>query len=196
MKKETLIKKLLEDLKPFIEDQIEQDDDLVILEALKTCDYDNELLQDVIQSAGGLASVINDHLEDLTIEDIVRIMENHTKFIRRDDSYPRKDNSLYPSQWPSESLGAYPAKLAQALVKTGDSESLTDIFNIFYADKDLSKEAVDVFMKDVLDDPKKVTQNMINEYQRYDEDYIPDMLNEIAQTYPQFVEQVKQRFHI
>ncbi len=190
MKKQMSIKKLLEDLKPFIEDQIEQDDDLVILEALKTCDYDNELLQDVIQSAGDLASVINNYLEDLTIEDIVRIMENHTKFTNK------KDNSLYPSQWPSESLGAYPAKLAEALVKTGDSESLTDIFNMFYADKDLSEEAVDVFMKDVLDDPKKVTQNMINEYQGYDEDYIPDMLNEIARNYPQFVEQVKQRFHI
>lgn len=187
MKEKTLIKKLLEDLKPFIEDQIEQDDDLVILEALKTCDYDNELLQDTIQSAGDLASVINNHLDDLTIEDIVRIMENHTKF-------NMMDNSLYPSEWPSESLGAYPGKLAEALVKTWDSESLTDIFNIFYAHRDLSKEAVDVFMKDAIDDPMGHTKQIISNCQ--DEDLLVDMLEEISQKYPQFIEQVKHRFNL
>lgn len=189
MKKEMSIKKLLEDLKPFIEDQIEQDDDLVILEALKTCDYDNELLQDVIQSAGDLASVINNYLEDLTIEDIVRIMENHTKF-------SNMDNSLYPSGWPSESLGAYPGKLAEALVKTRDSESLTDIFNIFYAQRDLSKEAVDVFMKDAIEDPMGQTKQIISSCQADDEDLLVDMLEEISQKYPQFIEQMKHRFNL
>lgn len=189
MKKDLSIKKLIKALKPFTEDQIEQDGDVVILYALKTCNGDEPLLQDALSEEGDLAHVIYPYLDELTVDELVKIMENHLKI-------KDLDHTLYPSQWPSEDLGAYPAKLAEALVKTSDNESITDLFNIFYAHRDLSNEAVDVFMKDVLEDPKAVTQGMIDRSQEWDPEYVPDMLNEIAKKYPQFVEQAKHRFNL
>lgn len=124
-----------------------------------------------------LAQIVMLDLEDLTVDELVQIMNTQNDGL----------NSLYPSGWDTE-LGAYPVKLAEALVKSNGKESLTDIYNIFYRHEELPEAVVDVFKKDALDD---IDNTMIIISGLYNTDILTDFLHEIAQGYPEFVEELK-----
>lgn len=62
----------------------------------------------------------------------------------------------FPSEWKWASKDAwgkeipYPGILAKALVQSSASESITDLANIYYAGRKLSKEAIEIFKADAL----------------------------------------------
>lgn len=124
-----------------------------------------------------LAQIVMLDLEDLTVDELVQIM--NTQHDRR--------NSLYPSGWDIE-LGEYPAKLAEALVKSNAKESLTDIYNVFYSHRALTDGAIDVLKEDTLND-FDTTMDIVEEVA--DAEVLDEMLNTIAERYPEFVEQLK-----
>lgn len=59
---------------------------------------------------------------------------------------------LFPSGWHCffDKKVPYPGKLAQALVKSRAAESITDITNVYYAGRSITKEAYQIFLKDVI----------------------------------------------
>lgn len=124
-----------------------------------------------------LAEIVMLDLEDLTVDELVQIMNT------QHDSW----NSLYPSGWDIE-LGEYPAKLAEALVKSNAKESLTDIYNVFYSHRALAEGAIDVLKEDTLND-FDTTMHIVEEIA--DAEVLDEMLNTIAERYPEFVEELK-----
>ena len=166
----------------------EMDLDAVILTALKNCNADDPDLQKELEDSS-LAEVVYPNLKELSVEELKAIMEHHREF-------KNMDNSLYPSEWPADKFGPYPAKLAEALVLTKDNESLTDLFNIFYAHRQISEKAAHVFMKDVIDDPTGANKQLIANSKDFDADYVTDMLDDIASKYPQFVEDAKKKYNL
>lgn len=124
-----------------------------------------------------LAEIVMLDLEDLTVDELVQIMNT------QHDGW----NSLYPSGWDIE-LGEYPVKLAEALVKSNAKESLTDIYNIFYSHRALTEGAIDVLKEDTLND-FDTTMHIVEEVA--DAEVLDEMLNTIAERYPEFVEQLK-----
>ena len=82
------------------------------------------------------------------------------------------------------------------MVLTEDNESLTDLFNIFYAHRQISEKAAHVFMKDVIDDPTGANRQLIANSEDFDADYVTDMLDDIAAKYPQFVEDAKKKYNL
>lgn len=166
----------------------EMDLDAEILVALKNCDFENPGIQEELVD-GSLAELVAPNLKELSVEELKQIMEH-----KRD--FANMDNSLYPSGWPADLFGPYPAKLAEALVLTEDNESLTDLFNIFYAHRQISEKAAHVFMKDVIDDPTGANKQLIANSKDFDADYVTDMLDDIAAKYPQFVEDAKKKYNL
>ena len=167
----------------------EMDLDAVILTALKNCNADDPDLQKELEDSS-LAEVVYPNLKELSVEELKAIMEHHREFT---GPY---DNSLYPSEWPADKFGPYPVKLAKALVLTDDNESITDVYNIFYSNRQVDEAAASVFMQDALKDPKGVTKEIIVNTQEYDPDLVTEMLEEIAKKYPQFVEEIKTKFSV
>ena len=167
----------------------EMDLDAVILTALKNCNADDPDLQKELEDSS-LAEVVYPNLKELSVEELKAIMEHHREF-----TGPH-DNSLYPSGWPADKFGPYPVKLAKALVLTDDNESITDVYNIFYSNRQVDEAAASVFMQDALEDPKGVTKEVIVDSQEWDPDYATEMLEEIAEKYPQFVEEIKTKFNV
>ena len=166
----------------------EMDLDAVILTALKNCNADDPDLQKELEDSS-LAEVVYPNLKELSVEELKAIMEHHREF-------KNMDNSLYPSEWPADKFGPYPVKLAKALVLTDDNESITDVYNIFYSNRQVDEAAASVFMQDALEDPKGVTKEVIVDSQEYDPDLVTEMLEEIAEKYPQFVEEIKTKFNV
>ena len=194
------IKKLNEEIEKLVEaedsiqpvyDEVtrpEMDLDAVILTALKNCNADDPDLQKELEDSS-LAEVVYPNLKELSVEELKAIMEHHREF-------KNMDNSLYPSEWPADKFGPYPVKLAKALVLTDDNESITDVYNIFYSNRQVDEAAASVFMQDALEDPKGVTKEVIVDSQEYDPDLVTEMLEEIAEKYPQFVEEIKTKFNV
>ena len=166
----------------------EMDLDAVILTALKNCNADDPALQKELEDSS-LAEVVYPNLKELSVQELKAIMEHHTEF-------KNMDNSLYPSEWPADKFGPYPVKLAKALILTDDNESITDVYNIFYSNRQVDEAAASVFMQDALKDPKGVTKEVIVNSQEYDPDLVTEMLEEIAKKYPQFVEEIKAKFNV
>ena len=169
----------------------EMDLDAVILTALKNCNADDPDLQKELEDSS-LAEVVCPNLKELSVEELIKIPG--IGLVKAE--FKNMDNSLYPSEWPADKFGPYPAKLAEALVLTEDNESLTDLFNIFYAHRQISEKAAHVFMKDVIDDPTGANKQLIANSKDFDADYVTDMLDDIAAKYPQFVEDAKKKYNL
>ena len=78
-----------------------------------------------------------------------------------------KDNSLYylDDEGFKEFLETgYPEKLARALVKSDSRDSLADVWNIYYSNREISDEAQDVF----LDDAENNIDEYIKDWMSYD----------------------------
>lgn len=69
------------------------------------------------------------------------------------NNYKTMPDWLVPSGWPSAGPG-YPALLARALNASRSAEPLSDIGNIYYSRRNVSKEAVLEFEKALYADPK------------------------------------------
>jgi len=98
-----------------------------------------ERVQDYIDGTSNesdLASIIVPDLDKFTDVELLDI------FNQVSDKLVGSDTSIYPSGWDDEEYGSYPAKLALALSKSKDAENISEIYNIYYANHDLSKEAI------------------------------------------------------
>ena len=83
-------------------------------------------------------------LDQIDVQQIAQVMDNRGS-----------SNAMFPSGWEWNDWGMpYPAKLAQALVMTDAKESVTDLGNVYYGRRKLSKEAMDIFRQDALRDPQ------------------------------------------
>lgn len=73
--------------------------------------------------------------------------------------------AMFPSGWNwtpwGEEVG-YPAKLAAALVRSEQHESVTDLGNVYYNRRNMSKEAMDIFRKDAISNPG--TKELMTEF--------------------------------
>jgi len=59
---------------------------------------------------------------------------------------------MFPSQWPSSEWGPYPGLLAEALVASSENESVTDLIHVYYSNRNLSPEAIEIFKNNILGD--------------------------------------------
>ena len=95
---------------------------------------------------------------------------------------------MYPSGFDYENLGAYPAKLAKALAKSEKAENFTEIHNIFYAGHNLSEGAIKAFQDGTFKNWEQ-TSELFTYLWNEPEDYA-DMLQKVAEHYPDFVNKV------
>lgn len=116
------------------------------------CDVPNNLitatLEDILSGKNlpalvqrrEVANIVMDNIADLNHQQLVKILEN----------YPNSE--LFPSRWDSEKFGAYPIELAKALSDSFESEDFSDIYNVFYTNKNLSDwaEAITVWQHAIL----------------------------------------------
>lgn len=103
-----------EDLTKLIETQIEED----AIEQIKQGIYEGE----------DISSIILDNLDELSVEELTKILENYTY-------YSNGAYNLFPSICQGE---VYPIKLAEALAKSSEAESTTGLYNIFYANRNVA----------------------------------------------------------
>ena len=125
-----------------------------------------------------LATIVMDNINDLSHDQLVKILNKYS------------DSRLFPSRWDSEAFGAYPIELAKALSDSNESEDISDIYNVFYKDRDLSdwKEAIAVWQHSILNNFDAHYKQM-QEYSMLSEDsdnYVM-MLETISDAYPLFI---------
>lgn len=101
-----------------------------------------------------LAEIIVPNIDDVTVEQLVDILNDYHEYI----GY---DQSLLPSGYDS-SLGPYPAKLAEAVAKYNDREVITDIYNVYYDSKDEEtfREAMKVWENAIMENPQETLDNL------------------------------------
>lgn len=127
-------KKLREELAQFIETQVEGGDELQeILDGTWTG-----------ESGNTLADVIIPRIGELSVEQLINILNNSSEL--------EQENSLFPSGFNAAKFGVYPAKLADALSQSKVQETLTDLYNIYYArrSEDVYKEAIPVWKNAIM----------------------------------------------
>lgn len=139
------------------------------------------------------------NLDRLSIDELVEILDHCS------------DNSLFPSGFKASYKGywvekieskdpslsatynnlAYPAKLAEALIISKEAETLTDLYNVYYAGTELSEEAIKVLANDINENTSDVLDcyygdiddiefiNMLEEIS----DYAPEGVAKIAKYY-------------
>ena len=141
-----------------------------IIQQLKDGTFDDE---DII----GLYNIYL-NLNKLSVDDIANIMNKNWKirclfpsgwsnWTPDEVSEFAKDNSLYylDDEGFKEFLETgYPEKLARALVKSDSRDSLADVWNIYYSNREISDEAQDVF----LDDAENNIDEYIKDWMSYD----------------------------
>ena len=148
------IKNLNEQLGKIIETQIEGGDELQqVLDGTWTEEEGNTL-----------PDVIVPRLDELTEEQLIQILNNAYKL--------DMSNGLFPSGWNSDKFGPYPVKLAQALSKSEDSENLTDIYNVYYAnrDEDIFKDAIEVWKDRIMSGEDEKLDHMLQPIGDEDDD--------------------------
>lgn len=172
------LKQITETFEKFVETQIEYVDEVV---AIKEGTYEG----------GHVDKLVLANLDDFSEDELIRVLENY-------DYYNHQDGGkLFPSGWIVE-YGPYPAKLASALAKSKENESITDVYNIFYrnhGDLETWGEAGEVWKKDCLENFDKVEKTFEWAALSGEEaaDYINDIANGIAVGYPDFAEAIKNK---
>ena len=133
-----------------------------------------------------VGEIVLNNLDDFTEDELVRVLENYKYYINQGG------HILFPSSWQG---GVYPAKLASALVKSKENESITDVYNIFYrehGDLETWGEAAEIWQRDVLQNFDKTVEflSWVNDDSEYDY-YIGSLISEIEKGYPLFAKAVK-----
>lgn len=165
--------KLTETFNKFMETQIEYVDEVI---AVKEGTYEGDKVGEIVLN----------NLDDFTEDELVRVLENYKYYINQGG------HILFPSSWQG---GVYPAKLASALVKSKENESITDVYNIFYrehGDLETWGEAAEIWQRDVLQNFDKTVEflSWVNDDSEYDY-YIGSLISEIEKGYPLFAKAVK-----
>lgn len=188
-------KKLREELKQFIETQVEGEDEL---QEVLTGTWTGE-------SGNTLADVIIPRIEELSVEQLINILNNAYEL-------EGKKHSLFPSVFNVDKFGIYPAKLALALSRSKESETLTDIYNVYYAnrDEDAFKDAIQVWKDYIMSGQDKnldfmlapignveddATQDVLMFAELYDvhRDLVRFLLNYLKEKNPELSEQIVQK---
>lgn len=188
------IKKLNEHLSKFMETQIEGGDELQqVLDGTWTEEEGNNL-----------ADVVIPNINELSEEQLIQILNNAYKL----DS----SNSLFPSGYDADKFGPYPVKLAQALCKFNDNENLTDIYNVYYANRNVGDfaDAMKVWKDYIMSGQDKdldfmlapignveddATQDVLMFSELYDDhkDLVRFLLNYLKEKNPELSEQIVQK---
>ena len=156
-------KKLREELSQFVEDQIEGGDELQeILDGSWTG-----------ESGNTLADVVIPRIEELTVEQLIKILDDSDKL--------EEQNSLFPSAFDTHKFGVYPAKLAQALTQSKARETLTDLYNIYYAhrDEDIYKEAIPVWKEAIMSNVEDTLNVLTPSGDTYEDAYYDAQIFEV-----------------
>lgn len=189
------IKNLNEQLGKIIETQIEGGDELQqVLDGTWTEEEGNTL-----------PDVIVPRLDELTEEQLIQILNNAYKL--------DMSNGLFPSGWNSDKFGPYPVKLAQALSKSEDSENLTDIYNVYYAnrDEDTFRDAMEVWKDRIMSGEDEKLDHMLQAIGDEEDDAVYDahillklskdhgdlvefLIEHLEEINPQLAEQTRQEF--
>lgn len=189
------IKNLNEQLGKIIETQIEGGDELQqVLDGTWTEEEGNTL-----------PDVIVPRLDELTEEQLIQILNNAYKL--------DMSNGLFPSGWNSYKFGPYPVKLAQALSKSEDSENLTDIYNVYYAnrDEDTFRDAMEVWKDRIMSGEDEKLDHMLQAIGDEEDDAVYDahillklskdhgdlvefLIEHLEEINPQLAEQTRQEF--
>lgn len=159
---------------PAYDDEVKEDQPSkkeLVIKALKDGDFDSSELDEI----DNLAEYVVPELDKFSKQELVRILEKGDKH-----------NSLFPSGWNAEKFGPYPKALAEALVESRDRESITDLYNIFYADRQISKDAIEVLKKDAL---KFDNNTLIVLSNILDADSINPILDAFSEAWPNFFNQ-------
>ena len=171
----TNLNKLTETFNKFLETQIEYVDEVA---AIKEGTYEGDIVGEIVLNS----------LDEFTEDELVRVLENYQYYTNQGG------HILFPSSY-EPARGAYPAKLASALAKSKENESITDIYNIFYrshGDLETWGEAAEIWKKDVLQNFDKALD--LFSWVREDgeaQDYIDSITSEIAAGYPLFAKAFK-----
>lgn len=168
-------KQLREELKQFIETQVEGDDEL---QEVLTGTWTGE-------KGNTLADVVIPRIDELTIEQLTDIFNNSYEL-------DGKVHSLFPSGFDVDKFGTYPAKLASALARSKESENLTDIYNVYYAnrDEDAFKDAMVVWEDYIMSGQDNKLSNILQaiEDNESDADYDAQMFFELRRDHAHLVE--------
>ena len=138
-----------------------------------------------------IAEVVLSNIDEFNENELIEILENYHYYMICGG------HALFPSGWRSE-FGPYPAKLAYALSKSRENEDITDIFNIFYrshGDLETWNDAALVWQEQILDNFDKFKNSVSNVEEEGYDNYLEDMLVDIEEAYPKFVEIVRDRMN-
>jgi hypothetical protein len=171
----TRLTKLTETFNKFLETQIEYVDEVA---AIKEGTYEGDIVGEIVLN----------NLDEFTEDELVRVLENYKYYMNQGG------HILFPSSY-EKARGAYPAKLASALIKSKENESITDIYNIFYrehGDLETWGEAAEMWQRDVLQNFDKTIEvfSWVMDDAEYDY-YIGSVISEIEKGYPLFAKAVK-----
>ena len=171
-----LIRKLNEELcKVLSETQIEHVDEV---EAIKQGTYEGDRVGEIVLN----------NIDEFNVDELIAVLENF-------DYYRHQGGHiLFPSSYDA-AKGPYPAKLAEALAKSKENETITDIYNIFYrshGDLQTWGEAAEMWQRDVLQNFDKTLDvfSWVSDDSEYDY-YIDSLISEIEKGYPLFAKAVK-----
>jgi len=114
-----------------------------------------------------------DYLNNLGVDEITKMMNAGAP------------HNWFPSGWSYLDWSeGYPKILAQALVNSTAKESITDLTNMYYSNRNLSSGAIEIFKKDVLQDPAKTLEWIT------DEIYFPNAFEDLARKATAFVKSI------
>ena len=140
----------------------------------------------LINSREELVDFVQTHLEELSVEDLTNLLEDYQiKF--------NFGNVLFPSNW---NYGPYPVKLAEALSKSQDNEDITDIYNVYYQNKNEAdwKDAIKVLQDSILSDLDAYYRDMeLLLDLDGDMQYVVELYDEIQDHYPEFVNKLLEK---
>ena len=79
-----------------------------------------------------IGDIVLENLDEVSVDDLVNILENY-KWYSNNGVHKLFPSGFYWMKRRDESpVSAYPAKLAEAVAKSAESETISDIYNIFY----------------------------------------------------------------
>ena len=132
-----------------------------------------------------IAEILLPRVADLTVAEVKSIMEDY--------SLIGHDQSIFPSNWNREN-GDYPVVFAQALTQSNVAEDETDIFNVFYCNRDLSqfKNAINVWQEGFLKklEAKEDIYSMDLAKEAGQEEFVKDVFGTIQDYFPRFMDKV------
>lgn len=160
------------------ETQIEED----AIEMIKAGTYEGE----------DIDKIVLENIDEFSVEDLTKIIENYDWYSHNGVAKLFPSGFHYAEFRGEKPIEKYPAKLAEAIANSKESENITDLFNIFYRQhNDLNTwgDAAQIWMKKVLEEPNSELFDNLG-LGDDDIDYVADMLDTIGEYYPKFIMQV------